>query len=81
VARLPGGVFLSLQLGGGLLPGIVPIATGFTPVPLTQVVVTYTFTGSEPEGAYTFLTGLAVSGSSPPGVIGSIDQDVFTFTR
>jgi hypothetical protein len=81
VVQLPGGALLSLQLGGGLVPGVVPIAAGFTPVPLTQAVVTYTFTGAEPEGAFTFFTGLAASGSSPPAVIGSIDQDAFTFTR
>jgi hypothetical protein len=81
VIQLPGGPLLSLQLGGGLLPGIVPIAAGVTPVPLTQAVVTYTFTGAEPEGAFTFFTGLATSGSSPPSVIGTIDQDAFTFTR
>jgi hypothetical protein len=81
VIQLPGGALLSLQLGGGLVPGVVPIAAGFTPVPLAQAVVTYTFTGAEPEGPFTFFAGLAASGSSPPSVIGSIDQDAFTFTR
>jgi hypothetical protein len=80
VILLPTGQFFSLQLGGGLVPGIVPLAAGFTPFPVTQAVFAYTFTGTEPPGPYTFFTGLTVAGSSPLSLIGSIDEDTFTFS-
>jgi hypothetical protein len=63
VLRLPSGQFLSLQLGRGFVPGIVPIAKGFTPVDFQGVLAQYTFTGAEPAGTYTWLAALTAAGT------------------
>ncbi|HEX9710882.1 MAG TPA: hypothetical protein VGB42_13065 [Candidatus Thermoplasmatota archaeon] len=79
MVRLPDGCFLSLQLGGGVVPGIVPIATRFTPFAFSGELLRYTFTGAEPEGTYTFMGALTEARTGT--VIGTIDEAPFTFTR
>jgi hypothetical protein len=59
VVQLPNGVFLSLQLGGGLVPGIVPLARSIVPFSYAAPVAQYAFTGAEPLGTYTWYSALA----------------------
>jgi hypothetical protein len=62
--QLPTGQTLSLQLGGGFAPGIVPIAQRFVPFDLPGVVLAqYTFTGGEPRGTYTWHAMLTTPGT------------------
>lgn len=77
VVQLPSGVFLSLQLGGRLVPGVVPIARGFVPFPYLAALVQYTFSGVEPSGSYTWYSGL----SRPRTLefVTPLQQAVFTF--
>ena len=63
VVQLPTGQFLSLQLGGGLVPGIVPIARGFVPFTYEGILANYTFTGGEPGGTYTWYAVLTEPGT------------------
>jgi hypothetical protein len=73
----PTEALFSILPGNVLVPGVVPFAAGFTPVPLTGQVVSYRFAGGEPPGLYRILTGLAAAGSAPPAVIGPIREDSF----
>jgi hypothetical protein len=66
---VPGGGTYSLQLGGGIVPGVVPIASGFVPFAYAGTVLQHTFTGGEPQGAYQFRAYLTHAGTSQ--VIGS----------
>jgi hypothetical protein len=52
IVQLPTGGYLSLQLGGGLVQGIVPIARGLVPFPYEGTLASYTFGGAEPLGTY-----------------------------
>src|SRR5262249_11228766 len=76
VLRLANGTLLSLLLNGQLVPGLVPIASGITPFNFTGDILRYTFTGGEPAGPYTWLSGLTQAGTL--NVVGSIHQDPFT---
>jgi hypothetical protein len=78
VIRLPDGSLLSLRLDGGLVPGIAPIATGLTPIALTQPLLSYTFTGGEPAGTYTWMSALTQAGTG--NVVGSIREVPFAFS-
>jgi uncharacterized repeat protein (TIGR01451 family) len=78
VVRLPNGSLLSLLLDGRLVPGIVPIATRLTPVPFSGQLISYTFTGSEPIGAYAWMAALTQAGTL--NVLGSIQEVPFTFS-
>ena len=66
VIAVPGGAFFSVQLGGVIVPGVVPIVTGFTPVPFSGQLLLYTFTAGEPFGLYPILSGLAIPGTLTP---------------
>jgi hypothetical protein len=66
VVQLPTGGYLSLQLGGGLVPGIVPIARGIVPFPYEGTLVSYTFGGAEPLGTYTWFAMLTRPGTLEP---------------
>ena len=77
VVQLPDGGFLSLQLGGRVVPGIVPIAQGLTPFAFNGELLRYAFSGVEPSGTYTWMSALSDPGTL--NVIGSIDQHPFTF--
>ena len=63
VLQLPTGQYYSLQLGSGLVPGIVPIARGFVPFPYAGAIFQQAFPASFPPGPYTFLSALTVPGS------------------
>jgi hypothetical protein len=76
VVELPDGSLLSLQLGGGLVPGIVPLARGFQPFPGTGELLHYRFTGGEPAGAYRVRTALTLAGTGM--IFGSIEDTRFT---
>ncbi len=74
--RLPDGRFLSLTAQGGAVPGIVPIASRFTPFPLTAEIARYTFGAGDPPGGYTWFAALTEPATAT--VIGAIDMDPFT---
>jgi hypothetical protein len=76
VIRLPDSSLFSLLLDGRLVPGIVPIATGITPIPLTRQLLSYTFNGGEPAGTYTWMSALTQAGTGT--IIGSIQEVPFT---
>lgn len=76
VLRLPDGSFLSLA-GGGVVPGIVPIVTGLTPFGGSGLLLSHTFTGTEPPGSYTWMAALTQAGTL--SLIGFINQQTFTF--
>lgn len=76
VVDVPGLGTLSLQLNGGVVPGTVPIASGFVPFPFSGLVLQYTFTGGEPPGTYQFRAFLTQPGTLT--VIGVADADPFT---
>jgi hypothetical protein len=76
VIRLPDSSLFSLLLDGRLVPGIVPIATGITPTPLTRQLLSYTFNGGEPAGTYTWMSALTQAGTG--NIIGSIQEVPFT---
>ena len=77
LVRLPGGSMLSLTLGGGAVPGVVPIARGFLPTSLSGELLRYRFAGTEPVGSYTVTGALTVAGTG--NVIGAIGERPFTF--
>jgi hypothetical protein len=74
--QLPDGTLLSLA-PQGLVVGLVPVATGFTPAVLSGEVLRFTFTGGEPAGTYTWFAALTEAGTL--NLIGSVDQDPFAF--
>jgi hypothetical protein len=76
VLRLPSGVLLSLQLGGRLVPGVVPIARGVGPVNFQGVLAQYTFTGAEPPGTYTWFSALTAPGTL--NLVSPLQQVAFT---
>lgn len=78
VLRAPDGSLLSLQLGPGAVPGIVPIGRGFVPFAFNGVVLQYPFGGGEMPGSYTWFSGLTEAGTM--NVFGSVDADPFTFS-
>jgi N-acetylneuraminic acid mutarotase len=63
VVQLPTGQYLSLQLGGGLVQGIVPIARAFVPFAYDSALASYTFNGAEPAGRYTWYAALTRPGT------------------
>jgi hypothetical protein len=75
VVQLPSGHFLSMQLNGALVPGIVPIASNIVPVPFTGTLVQYLFTGIEPPGEYTWYSVLTQPGTLVP--VGILQQTPF----
>lgn len=77
VVKLPAGQFMSAQLGGGLVPGIVPIAKNLVPTPLSQQVAQYTFNGGEPVGTYSWFAVFTVPGTL--NFVSALEQDTFTF--
>jgi uncharacterized repeat protein (TIGR01451 family) len=76
VLRLVDGSFLSLTLAGGMVPGLVPIAQGFPPIPVTGLLFRYVFTGAEAFGEYAFFAGLTQTGTLT--LIGAVDEEEFT---
>jgi hypothetical protein len=70
VIDVPGIGPLSLQLGGRVVAGTVPIARGLVPFAYTGPVLQYTFNGSEPAGGYQVRAFLTHAGTA--NVIGSV---------
>jgi hypothetical protein len=77
VVQLPNLSFLSLQLNGGVVSGIVPIAQGIVPFQITTTLLQYTFNGGEPVGNYAWLGGLTAPGTL--NVVGNIATAHFSF--
>jgi hypothetical protein len=79
VVDLPGGGgTYSLLLGPTIVPGQVPAATGFTPIPFSGPVLVVTLPGGLPPGTYQWRTFLTQAGTTT--VIGSADVVPFTYT-
>ena len=76
VVKLPTGQFLSLQLGGGVVPGIVPIARSLLPFNYEASLIAYTFSGVEPFGEYTWYAVLTRPGTLE--FVGALQQTRFT---
>ena len=76
VVQLPNGSLFSLQLGGALVPGVVPIARSLVPSEFTGSVAQYVFNGAEPAGRYTWLYALTEPGTR--NVIGTLGRTSFT---
>src|SRR5262249_35292604 len=76
VLRVTDGSFFSLTATGGIVPGLHPIAPGFTPVPLSGTLIDYVLTGTEPPGAYAFFAALTQAGMTT--VIGTVGEADFT---
>jgi hypothetical protein len=74
---MPNGQLLSWT-GTGLVPGLVPIARGFVPVPYSGVVARVVIPRGAPAGRYTWLSALTVSGTL--GLMTPISETVFTIT-
>ena len=72
----PGSTRLSLQPVGAV-PGIAPFARLY-PTSVQRNDLSYQFTGAEPPGLYTWFAALTQTGTL--NVVGSIDQDSFTFS-
>ncbi|HEV8676619.1 MAG TPA: S8 family serine peptidase [Methylomirabilota bacterium] len=77
VVRLPGGSFLSFQVGGFVVPGIVPAGSNFIPFPFSGEILRYRFGGGEPIGGYEWLSGLAQPATL--NAVSGVDLDPFTF--
>jgi hypothetical protein len=80
VVQLPSGQFLSLQFGGRLVPGIVPLARGFVPFntisQYQNLLISYTFNGSEPAGTYLWSAVLTRPGTLD--FVSALHQSAFT---
>ena len=63
VLQLPTGQFMSLQLGGQFVAGIVPIARQFAPFDFQGLLAQYTFSGVEPSGTYQWYAVLTTPGT------------------
>jgi hypothetical protein len=77
VLTLPNDGILSLT-GAGVAQGIVPLATGITPVAAQGELLRYTFGGGELAGQYIFHAGLIETGTG--NLVGAVAVRPFTFT-
>ena len=77
VVRVPDGTFLSVLLGGQIVPGVVPIVRNFVPAPFTGELVRFTFAGSETPGSYTLLSAFTLPGTLT--FVSPVDADPFSF--
>jgi hypothetical protein len=75
VVQLPTGQLFSVQAGGTLVPGIVPIASGIVPVAYSATLAQYEFTGAEPQGTYSWYSVLTRPGTLT--FIGPLQQTTF----
>jgi uncharacterized repeat protein (TIGR03803 family) len=78
VIQMPWGAYYSLQIGGGLVPGLVPIVRNFTPMAITLPIFVHTFAANYPPGPYTFLSALTVPGTLQ--LLQPIQSQTVTFT-
>ena len=70
---------MSLQLGGALVPGVVPIARGIVPFDFAGTLARYTFTGAEPLGTYTWYAALTEPGTL--AFVGRLERIAYTVVR
>ncbi len=75
--RLPDSTFLSLQLGGTVVPGIAPLASGFAPFAVSGELLRVTIPGGVPAATFTWVGALTQAGTA--NVIGAVDEVPFTF--
>jgi hypothetical protein len=75
VERLSSGAYLSLQLDGRLVDGLVPIARGILPVPLRAEILRTTVAAGMPAGAYAWLSALTEPGTL--NIIGQVHETHF----
>ena len=78
VLRLPDATFLSLLLNGTVVPGIAPLASGFTPVPASGELLRVSIPGGVPAATFTWIGALTQAGTG--NVIGVIDEVPFTLS-
>jgi hypothetical protein len=79
LVQLPTGQIFSFT-PGGFVPGVVPVLTGFTPVPFSGTIFSLPLPGGLPLGTYTWFS--ALTGSGAPFIIGdtlNIGQVPFNF--
>jgi hypothetical protein len=76
--RLPDSTFLSLQLGGTVVPGIVPLASGFAPFAVSGEVLRVTIPGGVPAATFTWVGALTQAGTA--NVIPEIDEVPFSLS-
>jgi hypothetical protein len=74
---LPNGSLLFLQGDGSLVPWMTPIVSNWSVGSYNGQVFSYTFSGGEPTGAYTWYAAFAAPGST--NFIGPIYSAPFTF--
>src|SRR5262249_27294680 len=77
VLRIPDGSLFSLLGNGSVVAGLAPVATNVLPFPITAQALRYTFTGAEPAGTYSWFSVVMRTGT--PQIVGTYDQDDFTF--
>ncbi len=81
MVRLPDGSLLSLLLtltGVSIVPGMYPIATNFSPFPISGPLLTAQIPPGLPAATYTWISQLTQAGTL--NVIGTPDQLPFTLT-
>lgn len=78
VVLTPDGQSFSLRLDGSIVPGVVPIATGFAPFPFTGDLARIAFVSAIPAGRYTWQTYFTEPGTTT--VVGVVNDASFTFT-
>jgi len=76
--QLPGGALFVMQPGGAFGSALVPVLSNIQVPDFTGSIFSYTFTGLEPVGTYSWFAALAQPGTL--NVIGSITQASFTFS-
>lgn len=81
VLQMPNGQFLSWQVGGVFSAGLVPALSSWTPIAFNGQIFSYTFTGAEAAGTYTWYAAYVTPGLIPTGatIIGSLVIKAFTF--
>jgi hypothetical protein len=72
VQQDPAGGYQSLQLDGRLVPGIAPLVTSVTPVPITAEVYRAAIGGGTAPGPYVWLSALTQPGTAT--LVGPIQQ-------
>ena len=63
VLQTPDQRYMSLQLGGALVTGVVPIVRGLTPVSLSMPMFAITIPAGTPPGTYRWLAAVTQAGS------------------
>ncbi|MGH7265027.1 MAG: hypothetical protein ACREMB_09280, partial [Candidatus Rokuibacteriota bacterium] len=72
----PDGSVLSLRPDGSLAPGIVPVATGFTPLPFVGVAAGFVIPPGVGPAVLSWKAALVQSGTG--ALIGGVDDEPFS---